>query len=161
MLRGLGLVLFRAVQVGDYCHVDEQAVFASHFQRNLAHGLDERLRFDIAYGAAYFGYDHVGVGMLAHIVYEFFYFVGDVRDDLYGVTQIFAAAFFVEHVPVYFTGCEVGILVQVFVYKTLVMPQIEVGLGAVFGDIDFAVLIRAHGPGVDVYIRVELLRRDF
>ena len=40
------------------------------------------------------------------------------------------------------------------------MAQVEVGLGAVVGDVDLAVLIRAHRARVDVDVRVELLQRD-
>src|SRR5262249_20604009 len=36
----------------------------------------------------------------------------------------------------------------------------EVGLAAVVGDVDLAVLVRAHGPGVDVDVGVHLLERD-
>ena len=39
------------------------------------------------------------------------------------------------------------------------MPDVEVGLGAVVGDEDLAVLERVHRPGVDVEVRVELLHR--
>ena len=41
------------------------------------------------------------------------------------------------------------------------MAQIEVCLAAVIGYKDFAVLERAHGAGIDIDIRVELLGRDF
>ena len=40
------------------------------------------------------------------------------------------------------------------------MAQIEVGLGAVVGDIDFAVLIRTHRPRIDVQIGIELANPD-
>ena len=40
------------------------------------------------------------------------------------------------------------------------MPDVEVGLGAVVGDEDLAVLERVHRPGVDVEVGVELLHRD-
>ena len=36
------------------------------------------------------------------------------------------------------------------------MAQVEVGLGAVVGDVDLAVLERAHRARVDVDVRVEL-----
>ena len=36
------------------------------------------------------------------------------------------------------------------------MAQIEVGLGAVVCDVDFAVLKGAHGAGVDVEVRIKL-----
>jgi hypothetical protein len=39
------------------------------------------------------------------------------------------------------------------------MAKIEVRLGAVVGHIDFAVLIRAHRPRIDVEIGVELSSR--
>ena len=40
------------------------------------------------------------------------------------------------------------------------MAEVEIGLGAVVGDEDLAVLERAHRAGVDVDVRVELLQRD-
>ncbi len=43
--------------------------------------------------------------------------------------------------------------------ETLVVAQIEVGLGAIVGDEDLSVLEGAHGAGIDVEIRVELLQR--
>ena len=40
------------------------------------------------------------------------------------------------------------------------MADVEVGLGAVLGDEDLAVLERVHRPGVDVEVGVQLLHRD-
>ena len=40
------------------------------------------------------------------------------------------------------------------------MAEVEVGLGAVVGDEDLAVLERRHRAGVDVEVGVELLQRD-
>ena len=37
------------------------------------------------------------------------------------------------------------------------MAKIKVGLGTVFGDIDLAVLIRAHGARVHIDVRIKLL----
>src|SRR5262249_18811150 len=42
----------------------------------------------------------------------------------------------------------------------LVVAQVEIGLCAVVGDEDFAVLEGAHRSGVDVQVGVELLQRD-
>jgi hypothetical protein len=39
------------------------------------------------------------------------------------------------------------------------MAEVEIGLGAVIGDVDLAVLVRAHRAGIDVEVRVELLER--
>ena len=40
--------------------------------------------------------------------------------------------------------------------ETLVMAEVEIGLGAIVGDENLAVLIGTHGPRVDIEIRVEL-----
>ncbi len=42
----------------------------------------------------------------------------------------------------------------------LVMPQVQVGFGPVFGDVDLAVLERVHGAGVHIDIGVQLLKGD-
>ena len=44
--------------------------------------------------------------------------------------------------------------------EPLVMPEVEVGLGAVVGDVDLAVLGRAHRARIDVEIGVELAQPD-
>ena len=63
-----------------------------------------------------------------------------MRNYLNRFAEIFAAAFLVENVPVDFSRCEIGILVEVFVYKALVVTEIKVGFRAVLGDKYFAVL---------------------
>jgi hypothetical protein len=40
------------------------------------------------------------------------------------------------------------------------VPEVEVGLGAIVGDVDLAVLVRAHRSGIDVDVGVELLQVD-
>ena len=44
--------------------------------------------------------------------------------------------------------------------EALVVAEVEVGLGAVVGDEDLAVLVRAHRARIDVDVRVELHVRD-
>ena len=44
--------------------------------------------------------------------------------------------------------------------EALVVAQVEVRLGAVVGDVDLAVLVRAHRAGIDVDVGVELLEGD-
>src|SRR5262249_5876083 len=55
-------------------------------------------------------------------------------------------------------GGEVAIAAQRRVREALVMAQVKVGLGAVIEDVDLAVLVGAHGAGVDVDVRVKLLQ---
>ena len=139
----------------------EQTVFSADLERYLPDRLYERLRFYVADRAAYLGNDDVGICLFAYAVNEFFYFVGNVRNNLYRRAEILSSALFVEHTPVYLARSKVGVFVQILVDKSLVMTEIEVCLRAVFGNVHFAVLIRTHRTRVDVDIRVEFLRRDF
>jgi hypothetical protein len=83
-----------------------------------------------------------------------------VRDHLDGVAEVLAAALLRDDGRVDLTGGDVGGLVEVDVEEPLVVPDVEVGLGAVVGDEHLAVLERVHRARVDVEVRVELLHHD-
>mgnify|MGYP004634877261 CR=1 FL=1 len=84
----------------------------------------------------------------------------DVGDDLNGAAAVVTATLLLQNRPVNFTGSNVGITGQALVDETLVMSQIQIGLGAVIGDKYFTVLNGVHRTGVDVDIRVKLLHGD-
>ena len=67
-------------------NVNKQTVFSADFERNLPYGFYKRLGFDIANRSADFGYYYIGVGFSADFIYKIFYFVGYVRNYLYGRT---------------------------------------------------------------------------
>ena len=138
--------------------MEKTAVFPARFHGNLTDGLDEGLAFDIADGAADLADDHVRPALFAHVVDKRLDFVGDVRNDLHGLPQIVAVPLLVQHVPIHLARREVAVLIEVFVDKALVVPQIEVGFRAVLGDEHLPVLIGAHRAGVDVDIGIEFLR---
>ena len=139
--------------------MDEEAVLTPHLKRYLSYSFEERLGFNVTYSAADLSDDHVSIGFLADTVYEILYFICYMGYDLNGRAEILAAALFIEHVPVYFTGGEIRVFVEILVDETLVVAEVEIGLRAVFRDVNFAVLIGAHGARVNVDIRIELLRR--
>ena len=80
-----------------------------------------------------------------------------MRNDLHRGAKIFTTAFLIKHIPVDLTGGEVGIFVEVFINKAFVMSKVKVGFGTVLGNIHFTVLIGAHGTGINVNIRIQLL----
>ena len=86
--------------------------------------------------------------------------VGDVRDDLHGAPEVVAAPLLLDHRQVDLAGRPVVVARRHLVGEALVVPEVEVGLRAVVGDVDLAVLVRAHRPRVDVDVGVELLERD-
>jgi hypothetical protein len=86
--------------------------------------------------------------------------VGDVRDHLDRVAEVLTAALLGDDLAVDLAGRDVGRAVQVAVEEALVVADVEVGLGAVLGHEDLAVLERVHGARIDVEVRVQLLHRD-
>ena len=91
---------------------------------------------------------------------EFLDRVGDVRDDLDGRAEIVAAPLLGDDVAVDAAGGDVVRLARRYAGEALVMAKIEVGLGAVVGHEDFAVLIRRHRPRIDVQIGIEFPDSD-
>src|SRR5690606_27886268 len=161
VLGRLGLLLAGGTHERHERDVDEEDVAAAQLMAQLPRRFEEGLRLDVADRAADLGDDHVGAGFLgrlqAHAALDL---VGDVRDDLHRVAEVFAPPLARDHLRVDLAGGDVGRLRQVDVEETLIVTDVEIGLGAVVGDEDLTVLERVHRAGVDVQIRVELLHHD-
>ena len=159
VLRGLGFQLAGRGDEGHEGDVHEQSIFEPELEAHLADGFEEGKGLDVADGAADFDDDHV------HAFGDFFDggfdFVGDVRDDLDGFSEVIAAALLGEDGFVDAAGGPVIVAGKFGVSEALVVAEVEVGFGAVFGDEDFAVLKRAHGAGIHVEVRVAFLQGDF
>ena len=121
----------------------KSALSRPDFLAELADGLEERQRLDVAHRAADLGDDHVvprrgapdGVLDL----------VGDVGNDLHRGAEVLAAPLLVDHRLVDPAGGDVVLLRERPVDEALVVAEVEVGLGAVVGDEHLAVLERRHG----------------
>ena len=83
--------------------------------------------------------------------------VRDVRDHLHRRAEELALPLLAQDRLPDRAGAVRRVLRGVLVDEALVVADVEVGLGAVLGDEDLAVLERAHRPRVDVQVRVELL----
>ena len=144
--------------------LDRSPIPGSKELADLARGLEEGLGLDVADGAADLG-DHdvrddaLGVGRL-HREDAGLDLIGDVRDDLHRVAQVFAAALLGDDRRVHLARGDVGDAREVPVEEPLVVADVEVGLGAVLGDEDLAVLERVHGARIHVEVRIELLHGD-
>jgi len=127
------------------------------FGADLADRFQERQRLDVAHGAADLDQAHVeAFGGLDDAALDL---VGDVRDHLHGAAEIIAAAFLADHVVVDPAGGDGVLAGQARAQVALVVAQVQVGLGAVVGDVHLAVLERAHRARVDVDVGVELHHR--
>ena len=159
MLGRLGFMLIGAGEIRNEGDMQENAVLFRKLQRDLTDSLQKRLAFDIADRTADLGDDDVGVGLFADLIDKFLDLIGNMRNDLDGLTEVFALTFLIQNVPIHLTGRKVGIFIEIFVDKAFVVTEVKVGFRAVLRNENFTVLIRTHCAGIDVHIRVELLSR--
>ena len=139
--------------------VNEERVFAAEFEAHLADRFEKGKRLDVADGATDFDDDDVDA--FGNFFDGGFDFVGDVRNHLHRFAEIIAAAFFGENGFVDAAGGPVVVAAELRVREALVVTEVEIGFSAVFGDEDFAMLKRTHRAGIDVEIRIALLKGDF
>ena len=156
VLRRLGLELAGSADERHQREVNVEGVIAPDVLSELADRFEERQTLDVADGAADLDEDDIHVvrnrsdGVLD--------FVGDMRNHLDGAAEVIAAALFLDHALIDLAGRPVRVLGRGDAGEALVMTEIEVGLGAIVGDVDLAVLVWAHRARIDVDVRVELLQ---
>ena len=158
VLRRLRLQLARGGDVRDEREVDVERVLLAHVVLHLPDRLEERQRLDVADGAA--DLDDEDVGAARRLADDRLDLVGDVRDDLHGLAEVLAAPLPLDDGLVDAPGREVVLPGHLGAGEALVVPEVEVRLRAVVGDVDLAVLERAHRARVHVDVRVELEVRD-
>ena len=160
VLRRLRLQLAGCLDERDERAVEVEHVLRADLAPELPDRLEERQRLDVADRAADLGDDDVGRRRLRGALDPRLDLVRDVRDHLHGRAEELALALLAQHRLPDRAGAVAGVPRHVLVDEPLVVADVEVGLGAVLGDEDLAVLERAHRAGVDVQVRVELLRLD-
>ena len=157
VLGGLRLQLACRVDERDESDVQVDDVLGADLTPELADRLEEGLRLDVADRAADLGDHDVGVGRLGDRADARLDLVRDVRDHLHGRSEVLALALLAQNAVPHAAGGVIRSARKVLVDEPLVVADVEIGLGAVLGDEHLAVLERAHRPGVDVDVRVELL----
>jgi len=83
-----------------------------------------------------------------------------VGDDLDRGAEVVAAPLLRDDGVVDLAGGDVRGARDIAVDEALVVAEVQIGLGAVLCDEDFAVLVGRHRPRIDVEIRVHLERGD-
>ena len=161
VLRGLRLQFARRGNPRAEREVNEAGVVAAHAEGHLTDGFDEGERFDVAHRAADFHDRDVGIARRLGAADDVFLdFIGDVRNHLHGLAEVFAAAFLAQDAFVDLPRSEVVRLVHLRGDEAFVVTKVQVGLCAVFRHEHFAVLEGRHRARVHVDVRVELDHRD-
>ena len=139
--------------------MDVQGIVPPYLQAHLSDSLDKGLALDITDGAADLGDDHIRTCPLSNPINEAFDLIGDMGNGLHGAAQVLSSPLLGDDIGVDLAGGQVGEFVQILINEPLIMSQIQIRLRTVLCDIDLAVLIGAHGPGIHIDIGIQLLRR--
>ena len=158
VLRGLGFEFTGSGDVRDQSNVNEKSVFGAEFEAHLADSFEEGQGFDVANSAA--DLDDDDVDAFGDAFDAAFDFVGDVGNHLDSFAEVVATAFFGEDGFVDTAGGPVVVASELGVGEAFVMAKVEISFGAVFGNENFAVLVRAHGTGIDIQVRIAFLNGD-
>ena len=136
--------------------VDEQAVVFADVERDLPDCFEKRQTFDVPDSPPKLGDNDINI-WTGEVQYAAFDFVGDVGNNLDCRSQIFTAAFFFDDALVNLPRGVVRLTSQRTAGEAFVVSEVEICLGTIFQHIDFAVLIGAHRPWIDVDVRIQLL----
>ncbi len=159
MLCRLGFGLASGFEIRDQRQVNVQAILLADVEGKLPNRFEKGEPFNISYRAADFCDDDIDV-VADELADGSFDLVGNVRDDLHRFPQVFPAPFLLDHGLIDLAGSVIAVPSQWGIGEALVVAQVEIGFGAVIQDIDFTVLIRAHRPGIDIDVGVELLQAN-
>ncbi len=103
--------------------MDIHDVVTADIALDLPDRFEERQALDIADRAADFRNDDVRLRLSACPEYALLNFIRNMRDHLHGAAQIFAAALFRDDGGINFACCDIAVLRQINVDKSLVMTQ--------------------------------------
>src|SRR5581483_3647242 len=159
VLGGLGFQFAGGRNKGNQGKMDIQDMFATPIPAEPANCFKKRQAFNVTNSAADFADGDIkSGGGRKNAVFDL---VSNVRNDLHRPAEIVAFAFAGDYRVIHLAGGKSILAAHVGRDVALVMSEIEVGFGAVVGDVDLAVLKRIHRAGVDVNVRVHFEQRDF
>ena len=153
MLGGFGFGLTRGRNVRHQSKMHKHSALRAHFYFQLSDRFKKRLRLDITNGTADFYQRHIKTTGASHNAT--FDLISNMRDYLNGATEIVTPPFFANHILIDAPAGEVVALGHGSTNETLVVTQVKIRLGAIFRHKYFTVLEWAHGPGIDIYIRIQ------
>ena len=115
-------VLAGALNIGHQRDMHEQAVMAANLQETWRIA-SRKGWLSISPVVPPISVMTTSASVFAYGVDEVFDFIGNMRDHLNGFAQIVAVSLFGQHVPVHFSGGQIGKFVEVFVNKPFIMAR--------------------------------------
>ena len=124
---------------------------------DLTHSLYIWLRLYVTHSTTNLSDHYIKFTCLAKKHHPAFDLISDMRDHLHGFAEICSFTFFVDDILINTAGSHVIGLRCRYIEETLIMPEVEIGLCAVFGHIAFAMFVWIEGARIYIDIRVKFL----
>ena len=141
-------------------HVDEESICATLLQPELSDGFQDRKALNITDSSAYLGNDNAMLGaVLRQFANALLYFVCYVRDNLNRASQIVSTPLLLDYCLVDLPGRGIVFLRHVQIEEPFIVTQVEIGFGAVIGNVYLTVLEGIHCPGVNINVGIQLQDR--
>mmetsp|Transcript_49319 Transcript_49319/g.139212 ORF Transcript_49319/g.139212 Transcript_49319/m.139212 type:complete len:389 (+) Transcript_49319:226-1392(+) len=162
VLAGFRLLLAGGAHDRHHAQVEHEEVFVPDLELELLQGLEVHGALDVADRAPELHEANLrararGVdGLQGHLGDPVLDGVGDVRHHLHGLAQVVAHPLALDDLLVNLPRGHAVARGERQAEKPLVVAEVQVCLAAVLEDVDLPVLEGAHGPRVDVQVRVDL-----
>lgn len=157
MLQSFAFHLTRSRDMKKRDYMNEHYVFSSQFPSQLSQRFDKMRTFNISYCSSNF--DDSYIFPFRSSTDPIFHFIGDMRDHLNGLSEIFSFSLFLDDRKINLSGRNTTISRQFFIDKSLIMSKIQISLKAILGHKGFPMLKRRHRSRIDLQIRIQFHHR--
>ena len=130
------------------------------FPSQLAYGFEEGKALDVSDGTSYLCDDEVVLPCVAESLHVALYLIGDVRDDLYGASEVTATALSLHDILVDASCGDVVGTCGLYACEALIVSEVEVCFLSVDGDVALSVFVGIECAWVNVDVGVVLLDGD-
>ena len=132
----------------------------SKTRQTLADGFDKGQYLDIAHRTAYLDNNDINISVMGDLLDTLLNLVSNMRDDLYGFTQIVSSSFSGNNRIIDLSGRDIVVTGELGIREAFIMTQVQIRLGPIIGYINLAMLIGIHRPGIEIDVRVAFYKRD-
>src|SRR5660397_141690 len=144
VLGGLGFQLPSCGNVRNERHVEVKHILPPDIIPELPDGFKKGQAFDVTDGTTDLCDHNVHFGVPGNSCYPFLDLIGYVGDHLDCAAEVVSTTFFADDIVVDGTGSDVGIPAQILINKSLIVTEVQIGLGAVLSDENLTVFRRVR-----------------
>jgi len=136
--------------------MNNQTIF-TELPTQLSNALDVWQGFNITHCSSNFGNDKIIFTLAAKRFDISFNFVGDMRNNLNGFSQIIATSFFFNHILINSAGGNVIGTMSFYIQKSFVVTKIEICFVSIHRNVTFSMFVWIQCSRIDINVRINFL----